>query len=386
MRIGIDARFYGPIGKGLGRYTEKLIEYLERVADGDDEFFVFLRRDNVDEYVPSRSNFHKVLADYPWYTFREQVMFPLLLLKYRLDLVHFTHFNVPIPYRRPSVVTIHDLILLHFPTVRNTTRSRLTYGIKYLAYRLAIASAIGRARAVFAVSRFVEDDILRSFPGAAGKTVVTYEGCDFFPEPEAEIGSETAASRGILAPYFLYVGNAYPHKNLGSFIPLAKRFPDVRFVLVGKEDHFYERLRHESESCGVDNIRFVGFVSDSRLKELYRQATGYVFPSLYEGFGLPPLEAMRFGIPVIAADRGSLPEILGDAALYFDPDDPESLSLKVGDILTDSALRRELSSRGRDRSWTYRWKTMAEKSLQTYHRVLSDPSAMSSIPKRNRRP
>jgi len=371
MRIGIDARFYGSVGKGLGRYTEKLIKYLERVADEDDEFFVFLRKKNYDLYVPGHPGFRKVLADYPWYDFREQVQFPFLLRKYRLDLVHFPHFNAPILYGKPFVVTIHDLILFHFPTIRNTTKSRLTYGLKYLAYRLTIASAIRRAKTVLTVSRFTERDIVGSFPVAKGKTVVTYGGCDFGTGTDGEgNGSESVAEHGILAPYFRYVGNAYPHKNLGAFIPLSARFPDVRFVLVGKRDHFYRRLREEAESAGARNIVFAGFVPDSGLTELYRNAAGYVFPSLYEGFGLPPLEAMRFGTPVIAADRGSLPEILGDAAIYFDPDDPDSLADRVDSVLKDRELVAELSRKGKERAVSFSWEDMAKATFETYRRAV----------------
>ncbi|NTW89970.1 MAG: glycosyltransferase family 4 protein [Candidatus Moranbacteria bacterium] len=384
MRIGIDARFYGPVGKGLGRYTEKLVEYLEQAAEGDDRYFVFLRRENFDRYVPKNPGFTKVLADYPWYSFREQFLFPWILRKYRLDLVHFAHFNVPVLYRGRFIVTIHDLILLHFPTVRNTTKSRLTYGMKYLAYRLAISSAIRRAVVVLTVSRFTERDILSSFPGAAGKTVVTYEGCDFDAGSVAETGSEAPGSRAILEPYFLYVGNAYPHKNLDAFVPLAALFPEVRFVLVGKEDHFYRLLREKAESTDVGNVVFTGFVPDGELAELYRHAMGYVFPSLYEGFGLPPLEAMRFGIPVIAADRGSLPEILGDAAIFFDPDDPESLPEKVRSVLEDRDLAQEFARRGRERSGMFRWKDMAVSTLAAYRRAFPVADAVSSKKKQER--
>jgi glycosyltransferase involved in cell wall biosynthesis len=366
MRIGIDARFYGPVGKGLGRYTEKLVGYLERVADPDDEFFVFLRKENFDVYVPGNPRFRKVLADYPWYSISEQIFFPFLLRKYRLDVMHFPHFNVPILYERPFVVTIHDLILLRFPTVRNTTRSRLTYKMKYLAYRLVIATAIRRAKVILTVSRFTERDILTAFPTAVGKTVVTYEGCDFETESDVRGNSDISVGHGILAPYFLYVGNAYPHKNLAAFIPLAARFQEVMFVLVGKEDHFYERLQDESTLAGMQNIVFTGFVPDHELGELYRDATGYVFPSLYEGFGLPPLEAMRFGIPVIAAKRGSLPEILGDAALYFDPDDPDDLAEKVGNVLGDASLVVRLSRAGKERASMFQWDETVERTYDTY--------------------
>lgn len=368
MRIGIDARFYGPVGKGLGRYTARLIGHLERALPVEDECFVFLRRENFDSYRPENPRFRKVLADYPWYTFREQLLFPFLLRKYRLDLVHFPHFNVPVLYRRPFVVTIHDLILLRHPTVRNTTKSVLTYRAKYLAYRLAIGSAIRRARKILTVSRFTERDISSQYPGSAGRIVVAYEGCDL-PVEEDGSGGEVPI-RGILKPYFLYVGNAYPHKNLEAFIPLAKRFPDVRFVLVGREDYFYRRLARRAEEDGADNIVFAGFVPDSGLVPLYRDAVGYVFPSLYEGFGLPPLEAMRVGTPVIASDRGSLPEILGDAALFFDPDRKGDLPRQVGRVLGDASLREELSLKGRAHAEGFRWEDLAAVTARAYHEAV----------------
>src|SRR5574343_128214 len=126
MRIGIDARFFGPIGKGLGRYTQKLIENLEKV-DEVNEYFVFLKKENFNEYTPQKPNFKKVLANYPWYSFSEQIRFPWLLRKYDLDIAHFPHFNVPLLYSGKFVVTIHDLILVHFPTVRSSTLPAILY-------------------------------------------------------------------------------------------------------------------------------------------------------------------------------------------------------------------------------------------------------------------
>ncbi|NTW13919.1 MAG: glycosyltransferase family 4 protein [Candidatus Moranbacteria bacterium] len=373
MRVGIDARFFGSVGKGLGRYTAELIRNLERVAPDGDEFVVFLRKENFNEYDPVNPRFTKVLADYPWYSFREQIRFPLLLLRYRFDLVHFPHFNVPILYCRPFVVTIHDLILLRYPTVRNTTKSRLTYRVKFLAYRIAIGSAVRRARRILTVSRFTEKDIISEYPKAVGKIFVAYEGCDMLVAGTDDVGHAddgNGSYHGILEPYFLYVGNAYPHKNLEAFIPLAKRFPGIRFVLVGKEDHFYRRFRTAVEHAGVDNIVFAGFVPDGGLAQLYRNATGYVFPSLYEGFGLPPLEAMRFGIPVVAAKRGSIPEILGDAALYFDPDHEEDLFRQVGRILAEPELVSELRRKGTEQASLYHWEELAKSSLLTYHEAV----------------
>src|SRR3990167_7089110 len=177
MRIGIDARFYGSVGKGLGRYTEKLIEHLETLDTAND-YVIFLRRENFDEYAPKNPRFRKVLADYPWYGFLEQLVFPILLLRFRLDLVHFPHFNVPVLYPKRFIVTIHDLILLRYPTIQNTTRAALFYRIKFAVYRLVIASAVRRAEHIITVSRFTEQDILIRYPSAQGNISVTYEAVD----------------------------------------------------------------------------------------------------------------------------------------------------------------------------------------------------------------
>src|SRR5262245_45001395 len=137
MRIGIDARFYGPIGKGLGRYTERLIQNLERVAD-EHEFVIFLRKENFGLFKPSSPRFRKVLADFGWYSAAEQVLFPPLIAKEKIELMHYPHFNVPIFSPTPFVVTIHDLILFRFPTRRATTLNPIFYALKYAAYRLVI--------------------------------------------------------------------------------------------------------------------------------------------------------------------------------------------------------------------------------------------------------
>ncbi len=388
MRIGIDARFYGSVGKGLGRYTQKLIEGLE-AFDTDNEYFIFLGRENFGEYIPKHPRFKKVLARYPWYGFSEQFLFPFLLLRYRLDLVHFPHFNVPFWYPKKFIVTIHDLILLHYPTLRNTTRPALLYIIKFRAYRLIIASAIRRARHIITVSQFTEQDIAERYPFAQEKMSVTYEATDLFcsfvlpREERALLGrflllrSDTQAmpekkTRDILRPYVLYVGNAYPHKNLEALLRTAAVFPDMIFVLVGKEDYFYLRLKQSAKQRGLKNVLFTGFVDDHQLNTLYRFAVCYLFPSLYEGFGLPPLEAMARGLPVLSSDRGSLPEILGSAARYFDPQVEGSLEKALAAIFGSEALRSELSERGYEQAARYSWETMAKATLALYQESIQN--------------
>lgn len=382
MRIGIDARFYGSVGKGLGRYTQKLIEGLEAL-DTDNEYVIFLGRENFDEYTPQDPRFKKVLARYPWYGFSEQFLFPFLLLRHRLDLVHFPHFNVPFWYPKKFIVTIHDLILLHYPTIRNTTRPAFLYAIKFRAYRFIIASAIRRAEHIITVSQFTARDIADRYPSARGKMSVTYEAtdpfCSFLPPREEQIllqrfsllrfgiqAIPDAVTRDILRPYILYVGNAYPHKNLEALLQAALVFPDAVFVLVGKEDHFYLQLKKMAQERGLKNVLFTGFVDDHHLNTLYRFAVCYLFPSLYEGFGLPPLEAMARGVPVLSSDRGSLPEILGDAAYYFNPEIEGSLEKALAGILGSEMLRSDLSSRGYTQVSRYSWKTMARETLVLY--------------------
>ncbi len=375
MRIGIDARFYGSVGKGLGRYTEKLIAHLERL-DTENEYVVFLRRENFDEYRPGNPRFRKRLAHYQWYGFAEQFGFCRMLYRERLDLMHFPHFNVPLLYLRPFAVTIHDLILVHYPTIRNSTRPSWFYRMKFLAYRFVIASAIRRARSIITVSRFTENDLLRHYPFSRGKITVTYEATDDKcavlgrEEEERFLGRLGLLKNDIIRPYVLYVGNAYPHKNLERLTRWAKAFPELLFVLVGKEDYFYARLKRKVEADRIPNVLFAGFVPDRELGTLYRHGQAYVFPSLYEGFGLPPLEAMSYGLPVLSSDRGSLPEILGRAALFFDPEDQASFVQGLKTILGDRRLREELVRTGYGRLRYFSWDEMADRTLRIYREIL----------------
>lgn len=374
MRIGIDARFFGALGKGLGRYTQKLIEHLEKI-DHENQYFIFLVRENFEEYQPRNKNFQKVLADFRWYTLAEQFKFPGLLKKYRLDLVHFPHFNVPLLYRRPFVITIHDLILLNFPTLRGTTRSAFGYGFKFLAYRLVIWSAIRRAQKVIAVSNFTRDDIRKNYSIVPEKIAVTYEAADHFLGSNLSLtGEELKVKYGIISPYLLYVGNAYPHKNLErlvlAFVEIKKAYPKLSLVLVGKEDYFYQRIKRLVFDQKIPAVIFSGFIPDEHLQAVYENSEAYVFPSLYEGFGLPPLEAMVREVPVVAADRPCLREILGDSAEYFDPEDESDMARKIIAVLANEEIKAQLKNKGRARVKEFSWDKMATATLKIYQSEL----------------
>ena len=373
MRIGIDARFYGPIGKGLGRYTQKMIENLEKIAQSN-QYFIFLKSENFDEYQPKNPNFQKVLADYRWYTFSEQLKFPRLLNKYKLDLVHFTHFNVPLFYFGKFVVTIHDLILLHFPTIRSSTLSPVKYKFKFWAYKIIISSAIRRSSRIIAVSRFTKKDILENYPRIPQeKIAVTYEACDDYCLFNPKKTEEVLARYGIMKPYILYVGNAYPHKNperlIRAFEKLENYPVDLKLVFVGTEDYFYQRLKQQVADEKVTNVIFAGFVPDYDLDGVFRSALVYVRPSLYEGFQLPPLEAMARGVPVICSDHPGAAEVLGEAAYYFKREDVDDMVRVIKLIAEDDNLRQKLQEKGYEQVKKYSWKKMARETLELYTKI-----------------
>lgn len=369
MRIGIDARFFGSIGKGLGRYTQKLVENLEKI-DNENHYFVFLRRGNWEEYQPKRQNFQKVLADIPWYSLWEQVSMPRILKKYDLDIVHFPHFNVPVFWKGKFIVTIHDLILFHHPTRRASALSPLLYFIKKLAYHRAIRSAVRKSRKIIAVSEHTKRDIVEHFGTPKSKVAVTHEAVDIRQKISDTPSRHILKKYGIIKPYILYVGNAYPHKNLERLVlvfrELVKKHQHLHLVLVGKEDYFYKRLKAFVKENWAKQVIFTDFITDEDLPVVYREALLYVFPSMYEGFGLPPLEAMARNVPVASSNATCLPEILGEAAYYFDPEGMAEMAEAIEKVAIDSELRERLISAGQKQVKKYSWEKMARETLEIY--------------------
>lgn len=378
MRIGIDARFYGTLGKGLGRYASELIRQLEQ-TDHENEYLIFLRKENFDDYTPHAKNFRKIQAEFPWYSLREQIIYPFWLMRFKLDLMHFTHFNVPMLYHKPFVVTIHDLILLKHPTPRASTLGPLLFKIKFAFYTRVITHALRAAEEILTVSGYTKNDVKETFPFTENKNIsVTHLACAA-PFLDTSDTSVPKTVEGIRGPFMLYVGNAYPHKNLerllAAFTKFKQKTPDYRLILVGSEDHFYRRLKREAQAAGVEkDVIFFGRASDEELKALYKKADFYVFPSLHEGFGLPPLEAMCHDLPVAAAQATSLPEILGDAAFFFDPKSEDDIEKALTRMATDEPIRTELIEKGRARASVFDWPTCARRTLGVYRRALHTTS------------
>ncbi len=376
MKIGIDGRFFGPENKGLGRYTERLLQNLEKIdEDKDRRYYVFLTAIGYDLYQPKNSaKFRKILVDCHWYTWKEQIVFPLILKKYKLDLMHFCHFNVPFFYQKKFIVTIHDLILINYPTERNTTLNKFYYKFKLFAYRIIIRNAIKKSEKIIAVSNFTKNDISKNFRVSSKKIKVIKEG--FSIKKMSYQGNENFLKKNnITSSFLLYVGNAYPHKNLERlclvFKKIKKDFPDTQLVLVGKDDYFYKRLEEFIKKNEIYGIIILKEVNDSQLCLLYQEAEFFMFPSLYEGFGLPPLEALSFSLPVISSNRASLKEVLGEAAIYFNPEDEKLMEEVISGALFSEKFRNSKMVCAPEQLKKFSWRKMTRKTLDLYKNLVS---------------
>lgn len=247
-----------------------------------------------------------------------------------LDLLHVPYFSIPIFYHHPYIVTIHDLTVLHVMTGRATTLPYPFYFLKKLGFLLILRIGLHKARSIIVPSRAVKDEIVKYFHVRQDKIHVTHEGIDpsLIHIQKASFTNNFKLSV-LKNPYFLYVGNAYPHKNLEALVDAFEGFSMersdgivYRLVLVGKDDIFYERLKQIIQRRHLDrHVIFYGQATDQELRILYQKALALMCPSLMEGFGLPALEAATLGIPVICSDIPVFHEILGDIPIYIKPND-----------------------------------------------------------------
>lgn len=382
MKIGIDARLYGPQRMGIGRYVERLVTNLESL-DRKNNYFIFLGRENFDAYQPKNTNFHKVLATPRWYTLKEQVVLPGVFSREHLDVLHVPHFNVPIFYSGQIIITIHDLIKHVWSPDSVTSHSLPIYAVKYVGYRLIIKEALRKAAAVLTPSKYVKDKVVEMYKVNPEKITVTYEAGVLDKEEQIRSKKERAVENVVArfripSPYFLYVGNVYPHKNVGRLLEAIqilneKLGKQAHLVLAGaRDDDSVFRKRLERQILEKDVLKYVtltGYISDPDLIDLYQGAVAYVQPSLSEGFGLTSVEAMALGTPVVEANASCLPEIGGDAALYFNPLDPSDIAEKLKKILDDQRLRRELVKKGLARAKQLSWARLARETLKVYESV-----------------
>ncbi len=368
MNIGIDARMIS--ATGIGRYTQSLIEKLA-IYDEKNKYVVFLKSNDFEK-LNLPNNFKKVAANFHWYGLVEQIKFPTLIKKNKIDLMHFPHFNIPIFYRGKFVVTIHDLTLHKYRTIKATTKSYLTYYLKHLLYKFVMKKAIYKSEKIFCPSSSTKKDVLNYFRIKEDKIVVTLEGGPSEKILEIKKEQKITNKLNIKKPFLLYVGNAYPHKNLDNLI-LAMNDINKRYflVLAGKEDDFYYKVKEKTINLNLEErVFFTGFVSDEELVWLYKNASLYVFPSFNEGFGLPLLEAAFFGLPVACSKSSSLTEVMQEAAIYFDPKSPEDIAKKINNGLNNNLLLEELKHKGFEQLNKFSWDKMAKTTLDNYNEII----------------
>jgi glycosyltransferase involved in cell wall biosynthesis len=365
-RIVIDGRMLG--WTGIGRYTKSLLEELEQL-DADNSYVVLIQRKDWSRWTPAQPNFQRFEVNINPYSFGEQLRLPWILYGLRADMVHFLNFNSPLLYLRKRVVTIHDLTLLDFKNYRGDGWKKLVYELKYLVMRVVFRAAVTAATKIITDTEYNKDELLTRNYAPAAKITAIHLGTPRLP-------AVTAHSRPAnQSPYLLYVGNLYPYKNILRVIEalpqLLIKYPTLSFIIVGDEDVFSRELHRRIKELRLEQaVVFTGFVSDSELADYYRRATLYVFPSLSEGFGLPPLEAMSYGLPVVAANASCLPEVCGEAAAYFNPHDVADITRVINESLGDPKRLAALKAAGLKRIKTFSWKRMAEQTLAVYKEAL----------------
>lgn len=376
MRIVIDGRLWSE--SGLGRYVRNLVFGLQEI-DKVNEYYILLLKKDYNSMVCHTNNFHKVLADFRWYEWEEQVRLFKLLRELKGDLVHFPHFNIPIFYRGKFIVTIHDLIHQHFQTRQTTTLNPIFYTVKKIGYRKAFSTAVKNSVKVITPSNFVKKQLVEEWGVREGKVVVTPEGVDLeVVRKVMGVGEKdfvkVAEKFKLKKPYLFYVGNAQPHKNLVRLVrvfgKLKEKFPGLSLVLSGPDSLFWERVREESshfaKASWDKGVVFTGFLKEEEMVVLYKNAEAFVMPSLEEGFGIPILEAMACGCPVISSSAGSLSEVGGDAVVYFNPEDEEDMVKAIEGILGDEGLREKMIKQGFSQVKKFSWEKMARETLEIY--------------------
>jgi len=361
MRVAIDARLWGEPRSGIGRYTRSLVEALTRVAP-EEHWVLYLDRSvsGLPERVETRC--------LPW---PQRLLWtlwaaPRALRAHPVDLFHgVTGFELPAVQGCTLVTTVHDLIPIRYP--------RLVPWRHRWAVRCLLGSALRRAARVIAVSEATRAEILGRYPVPSEKVRVVPEaaGPHFAPPPPAARAAVRARYR-LDAPYVLFVGLLEPKKNLPVLLGAVARlrgtgaWGPIRLVVAGAEGWGTTGLEAQAHRLGLDGtILFLGAVPETDLPALYAEALTFVFPSLWEGFGLPVLEAMATGVPVIATRRGALPEVTGGAAVLVEPE-VAPLAEALGTVLGDAALRERLREAGLARAAAFSWDRTAADTLAVY--------------------
>jgi glycosyltransferase involved in cell wall biosynthesis len=365
MRIGIDARLTHYRQAGISQYTLQLIGGLARCETGNDEF-VLLQSFRSRKPILDRPNFAVRRLLTPIHHRLEQFVLPLELSPLRLNVLHSPDFIPPLWRNCRSVITIHDLAFMLYPHFLTMDSARY-YG--------QIDQAVRHTDAIIAVSQATKMDVSRLLGVPESKVTVIHEAASpiFRPIRTPELEQRVRGRFGIPGDFILLVSTIEPRKNVATLLRAFRRFLDnyrfdVKLVLAGEKGWLYEEVfRLVTELNLVKDVLFLGRVSTEELLWLYNAAQALVAPSIYEGFGLTPLEAMACGTPVVVSNVSSFPEIVADAGLLIDPTSVDDLTVAIWRVLNDSELRASLIEKGFRRAALFSWDKAARETLALYH-------------------
>ena len=367
MRIVIDARKLHDYG--IGTYVRNLLRQLARI-DHETEYVLLCQRRDINIARSLGENFRTIAERSGQYSIGEHISIPINVGRTAPHLFHTPHYVLPVLTPCRSIVTIHDCIHLLFPQyLRN--RMAHTYA------RMMHWTAVHRASRILTVSQASKRDILRFFGVPEQRVTVIPNAIDdrFYEDPPEEVIEQVRERYQLHDRFLMYAGNVKPHKNLerliDAFVLLRQSgFDDLKLLITGSEISKYATLRRAVHRYNLHKyVRFLGFQSETTLATLYRLADVFVFPSLYEGFGLPPLEAMASGTPVVVSNVSSLPEVVGDSGIQVNPYDAGSIADGIRQVLADPALRRRLVAKGLARARLFSWQESAVRVREIYQEV-----------------
>jgi glycosyltransferase involved in cell wall biosynthesis len=382
LRIGIDYTAAAHQRAGIGRYARGLVGALAEL-DADDQFVLLVAGRGAPQAPGERwqhsaavpDNFHirnLPLSERMWTIIWHRLRLPLPvdLFTGPVDVFHSPDYVLPHVRHGKAVVTIHDLSFLRYPEGAEPKLRR------YLAK--AVPRAVGRAELVLADSENTRNDIIELLGTSPEKVEVLHPGVDgtFRPVKEDRLLSAARSAYGLDFPFILAVGTLEPRKNhvlLLDAYAVLREISDVphKLAIAGGKGWLYEGVFRRVEELSLErDVVFLGFVPEDDLPALYSLADVFVFPSVYEGFGLPPLEAMACGTPVVASRSSSLPEVVGDAGLMVPPDDPTALAGTIRKLLNDQELRQDLIERGVSQALKFTWQRTGRRLRALYRSLL----------------
>lgn len=371
MKIGIDARLIHYQRMGIGQYTLRLTQAL--VALDRDNQYLLLQSRKDSACLATAPNVSRHSLWTPPHNRYEQLTLPLELWPLGLDILHCPDFIPPFRASCRSVITVHDVAFLRFPGLL-TSESERYYG--------QIDRAVQAAAHVIAVSESTKRDLQDMLSAPPEKITVVYEaaGPAFAPVEDEALLADARRRYEIVAPYILFVGTIEPRKNIPIMLQAYGALRDEwqkqgrgeppQLVIAGQKGWLYQNVYEVCAELGLEKaVRFLGPVASEDLPALYTGALFFVLPSLYEGFGLPVLEAMSCGTAVIASNTSSLPEVAGDAALLVDPQDVVGLTAAMLRLAANQSLRRELRARGLAQAARFSWTRAAKETLAVYEKA-----------------